>query len=170
MSPCSVTAFQTPEPPGSLKPPNRCRTRKMRNNHSEQAHSRSIRSIRVFRRVALGAKKRRSSSFRVGNNTMNEHDAEAMFGGDFPFLPVAEPRATARMSQNLCPAAVASQRLARKEVKATLVHRRKSLKFRIRSQRGEKHWLWKRTIGSRVKNLKMAIEWIAGIPTCTCNL
>ena len=121
--------------------------------------------MRVFYRIGLEAKKRRSSSFRVGNNTMNEHDAEAMFAGDFPFLPVGEPRSTARMSQKLCPAAVASQRLARKEVKATLVHRRKSLKFRIRIQLGKSIGSGKRTIGSKVKNLKMAIEWIAGIPT-----
>ena len=34
---------------------------------------------------------------------MNEHDAEAMFAGDFPFLPMAEPRSTARMSQKFVP-------------------------------------------------------------------
>ena len=144
----------------------------MRNSHSEQAHSRSISVNTSFPpRSTSEQRKGAVHLFRVGNNTMNEHDAEAMFGGDFPFLPVAEPRATARMSQKICAWRLWPARgFARKEVKATLVHRRKSLKFRIRSQRGKKHWLWKRTIGSRVKNLKMAIEWIAGIPTCACNL
>ena len=61
----------------------------------------------------------------------------------FPFLPVGEPRSTARMSQKLCPAAVASQMLARKEEKATLVHRRKSLKFRIPDWEFPGYWLLK---------------------------
>ena len=57
---------------------------------------------------------------------MNEHDAEAMLGGDFPFVAAAtEIELDRRMSKNLCPVGCASQRLARKAVKATLVHRRK---------------------------------------------
>ena len=58
---------------------------------------------------------------------MNEHDAETMLGGDFPLFAVAGSQSTAERGKTSVWVAVSSQRLARKAVEATLVHRRKSL-------------------------------------------
>jgi hypothetical protein len=68
-----------------------------------------------------------------------------------------ESRSKAEGAKNLRPVLIASQRLARKAVKATLLHRRKSLNSLSEANRVN-IGSGRRTIGSRVKNLKMAIE------------
>jgi hypothetical protein len=59
---------------------------------------------------------------------MNEDDAEAILGRDFPFVAAAPGRAGPPNEQkSLCTVAISRRRLARKAVEARLVHQGKFL-------------------------------------------